>query len=335
MPAGTGQSEPDITKIRELEQRLDNFRIQVSEDLTIRGSAWQGYALNVPPCQGDVLGACCVGSECHIVTAQQCAAIGGTFTGGTCDPNPCVITGCPSVTFSGVEFCCVPSFINLDTSGGAGACCHFDGSCDDLVTRDDCIASGGIYRGDGSTCVSNPCGSITLFEDSGRFVNGLFCLLDISPSGICDQRCFSSSRLIGNNVYTSEDCTGSPFDTSMGLEVYVVLSAGVYHVMAVNIGNRVILFYGTTTDLGTPATNEVVCGEVATWNNDLTTCVFDGPLVDFLGVAGNGMATIGSGCPTGACCGGGFCVPDLFEQDCVDLGGIWQGADTTCDPNPC
>ncbi len=56
MPTGTGQSEPDVTRIRELEDRLDNLRIEVSDDLTIRGSAWQGYALNVPDCPQEVSG---------------------------------------------------------------------------------------------------------------------------------------------------------------------------------------------------------------------------------------------------------------------------------------
>lgn len=34
--------------------------------------------------------------------------------------------------------------------------------------------------------------------------------------------------------------------------------------------------------------------------------------------------------PTGASCIAGVCVPGLTEQDCIDLGGIWQGAGTTC-----
>ncbi len=52
MRSATGQPEPgiDLSKIRELEQRLDNFRIHASDDMTIRGSAWQGYAINCPTC---------------------------------------------------------------------------------------------------------------------------------------------------------------------------------------------------------------------------------------------------------------------------------------------
>ena len=39
--------------------------------------------------------------------------------------------------------------------------------------------------------------------------------------------------------------------------------------------------------------------------------------------------------PTGACCVGGICLPDLTESQCLGQGGIWQGSGTTCFPNPC
>ncbi len=87
MPAGTGQSEPDVTQIRELEQRLDNFRIEVSDNLTIRGSAWQGYALNVPACP-----------EIAVVTP----------VGGCCD------TETITITFSGIIMC---PFLSGDLNG--------------------------------------------------------------------------------------------------------------------------------------------------------------------------------------------------------------------------
>ena len=38
----------------------------------------------------------------------------------------------------------------------------------------------------------------------------------------------------------------------------------------------------------------------------------------------------------GACClPGGACVPDLTQVACSEQGGVWQGAGTTCVPNPC
>jgi hypothetical protein len=37
----------------------------------------------------------------------------------------------------------------------------------------------------------------------------------------------------------------------------------------------------------------------------------------------------------GACCIDTMCFDDLNEEDCIDLGGTWQGADTTCDVVDC
>ncbi len=97
MRTATGEPEPDVTKIRELEERLDRFRIQTSPaspDITIRGNAWQGYALNVPPCEVQEVtpgtGACCLpDGTCEVVTPGQCLLDGGIFIGGSCVPNPC------------------------------------------------------------------------------------------------------------------------------------------------------------------------------------------------------------------------------------------------------
>jgi len=47
MRPATGESEPSI---EQLEERLDNLRISADSDITIRGSAWQGYAVNIPFC---------------------------------------------------------------------------------------------------------------------------------------------------------------------------------------------------------------------------------------------------------------------------------------------
>jgi hypothetical protein len=38
-----------------------------------------------------------------------------------------------------------------------GACCEANGSCTDGVTETDCLAGGGIYRGDGSSCFETMC----------------------------------------------------------------------------------------------------------------------------------------------------------------------------------
>ena len=44
-----------------------------------------------------------------------------------------------------------------------------------------------------------------------------------------------------------------------------------------------------------------------------------------------------TGCPCchGACCTDGSCQPGVNCYDCVAEGGEWQGAGSTCDPDPC
>ncbi len=138
MRTTTGQSEPDLEKIRELEERLDNFRIQTANDLTIRGNAWQGYALNVPSCEAQQVssrrGACCSGlnsHDCTITTESDCDGI-YFGDGSTCDPTPCPAIGA----------CCDPSL---------------DGTCV-TAPETNCIEAGWIYQGDDTTCDPNPCG---------------------------------------------------------------------------------------------------------------------------------------------------------------------------------
>jgi hypothetical protein len=103
MPAD-GQPDPTVEKIWELEERLDKFRISADSGITYRGNAWQGYAVNIPTCdeigQGGTPtppnpGACCLpDGTCETVTPGQCLLDGGTFIGGSCDPNPCGTPDC-------------------------------------------------------------------------------------------------------------------------------------------------------------------------------------------------------------------------------------------------
>ncbi len=184
MRGSTGESEPYVTKIRELEERLDNFRIQVSNDLTIRGNAWQGYALNAYTC-GELgfggptppgTGACCDDmGNCTVTTEADCT---GTFQGvGTdCDPNPCVTTGRCALC----KFCLGPDEM-CDCGSGDYHCGY---TCIDDLTLEECNAySGSGYSTAwlmGGTCAgTSPCDA---FEggcnlgDTGACCAGGFCV---------------------------------------------------------------------------------------------------------------------------------------------------------------
>jgi hypothetical protein len=77
-------------------------------------------------------GACCILSDCSIMTEAGCAAAGGEYQGdGTdCDPNPCVV----------------------------GACC-LSGECI-VYTELECEAAAGVYQGDDTGCDPNPCPAV-------------------------------------------------------------------------------------------------------------------------------------------------------------------------------
>ncbi len=153
MPGSTGDGI-DLSEIRELEERLSKFRIDTSPDMTIRGNAWQGFALNtytcdeIPESQGGgghgppiPTGACCYGTTCNVVSGVYCAITGGTYhgDGSPCSPNPCAE---PSTSR-----CCLP-----------------DQSCVD-ETESDCADAGGLFI-PGTSCDDSAC---TCCEIVGAF----------------------------------------------------------------------------------------------------------------------------------------------------------------------
>lgn len=204
MRAATGESEPDLEQIRELEERLDNFRIQVADDMTIRGSAWQGYALNSKTCGEMGLGgtptppnpgACCLpDGTCETVTPGQCLLDGGTFSGGPCDPNPCSPALC------------------------LGACCNGTGC--GLDTEEDCVRNGGTFHGCGTECHPNPCGGGDECFDLGGTPCGPFCCF--SPNFCLDPFrgcCPSTFYPCYGSVINHCCCGGDPSCSDFGPDV--------------------------------------------------------------------------------------------------------------------
>ncbi len=104
-------------------------------------------------------GACCrpcVGKCDDNWPRKACEATDGVthWSGAVC-PGPLAESLCPPVT---------------------GACCKSGGVCEELC-ESDCVADGGIYRGDGSDCVTNPCVGACCLESAG-----LGCI-EMTPTG--------------------------------------------------------------------------------------------------------------------------------------------------------
>lgn len=93
---------------------------------------------------------------------------------------------------------------------------------------------------------------------------------------------------------TSGTCTGIPFFDGNGTTAILLgLIGGVYYLF-VHTGQfvlRGVLFYGSTTDLSVPITNEAFCSSPTTWDNPIVNCFFGSPQT-FFGAAHDGIATI-------------------------------------------
>jgi hypothetical protein len=222
MSAGTGEPEPgiDLSKIREHEERLDNFRIQADSDITVVGSAWQGYAVNIPSCSEE----------------------------GEAPTPP---TGCPCVTFSSVEYCCDSEDSQTGLGDYPG---HPEFSFNDRVIRQNSATN----TTTGCTFCTNP-------------------FLD------CDGNGYEIAIF---------DCEGN-LTGSTPFVVWTVFLVGLWHIMA-QAGGVGFIFYGTTTDIGVPADNQLLSCDFSggyTLDNPLMECVFGTAISDSV-YAFNGTATL-------------------------------------------
>jgi hypothetical protein len=178
MRSATGEPDPAV-EIGKLEERLDKFRISADSDITYRGSAWQGYAFNIPACEETTIapnpGACCLpDGSCEVVTPGQCLLDGGTFVGGSCTPNPCsspTPCGPPCTNFP------FTASISIICDGGGGTC-TCSGSMA-FFSPANCDYRGGCNAGD---CSSMP---ITVNIKNVGGIWQIFISFDTTFTGLC------------------------------------------------------------------------------------------------------------------------------------------------------
>lgn len=117
-------------------------------------------------------GACCVNGKCVLSSEDKCISMGGLFVVGqncsslTC-PDACVSPGCCCVKGTGYELteelCAEISgsryfpegcdSVNCCQVGHLGACC-VKKVCYDYFSAYECAATGGVFQGVGSACIS-------------------------------------------------------------------------------------------------------------------------------------------------------------------------------------
>ncbi len=196
------------------------------------------------------------------VTRERRPTTGPISTAHTLAPC-CVGDNCnPIITFSGVVFDCACACLG-----------NFVGS--------DCKRSGDF--------------SIQLgVATADSFNSTPFTMsLDVSE---CSCSYLSPGNLLTFRAYGGADVGCSeefPDELSFRIFVQVAFISDVWYIWSeLADDQRGVIFYGTTTDVGTPATNEIACqSEFNSYDNPITEC-FSGGARDVVGVAHSGTATI-------------------------------------------
>lgn len=120
-----------------LREDIQSIQKVAGRNVTVDEHRGKGMVINARrdrAAAGAATGACCVGSDCSIQTADDCAAMGGTYQGDdtTCESNPCCPTTDVTITcsFSGVNPCCrftvVEGWLQYDLSSFGSFSLPFD-----------------------------------------------------------------------------------------------------------------------------------------------------------------------------------------------------------------
>jgi hypothetical protein len=291
-------------------------------------------------------GACCSGGSCVDKLAFQCSGAGSFFHGQRtlCAETPCEFGAC-------CDKCgqCQSGFTPeaCQALGGGshwpgagcpadpstlcqrftGACCS-GAACDDTKCEAECIAGGGVYRGDGTDCTPNICQGACCISSFGQCLeleqttctqlqgsykgNGTQC--NMLPPGLeCGGAC----------------CFGTPTGGLTSCRTVTERSSCSY------VNPSVIRAYkGDLTSCG-------VCGSFGGYHK---CCLPDGVCIDTTEVAcGAALGVYDGGvhCEPGSCTKKACCFTDgtcrlMTADGCSKYGGIEQpGTDCTVNPNLC
>jgi hypothetical protein len=267
---------------------------------TYTWGATEDYTICIltPPPQG----ACCFVTSCTPDLYQvDCEAQGGRYKGdgSTCTPiNPC-----------------------------SGACCFLDGSCQETLDQAGCDALAGTYRGDGTTCTPNSCP-----QPGNDCTNpiGLTLSAAVLPLVDADTTC---GRV---NDY-ADTCLGS-YDGGEDI-IYAVL---VEEPLCVSISVAGSSWVGVAIDTACPpgnpclayATTSGCCPSIQ--NLSLSPGIYYIMIDTWPAPNCTDFTLTIAACPApGACCFPDGSCQELLPAACATAGGIFQGNNVPCDPNPC
>ncbi len=242
----------------------------------------------------------------------------------------------------------------VDCGAQPGACCEVGGGCGDSVTEATCSISGGLFRGEGTTCAGVTCAQACCFQPSGclditladcgiagGFAQGLGtdCGTTVcfpagaccNPDGSCDDAvdptvCALSGVYQGNNTVCSGVACPQP-EGACCLAGGGCLSLTQTDCGVIPNSTWAGAFTGCPDDCtGIPV--GACCNADGTCDDGIvgTTCTSGGGIFQ-----GDPSTCAGVTCPapSGACCVGQTCTPET-DADCTLAGGTWSGAATDC-----
>ncbi len=226
---------------------------------------------------------------------------------------------------------------SLDCVVGPGACCFLDGSCQETDPIDCIFNLGGDYSGDGTTCTPNECPQPQLGDNCDvPIVVDLTATLPYSDTNgyTCgrnnnyDETCLGYYDG-GEDVIYQLDVTGDAMCVAIDVQSNTTENwIGVGVDTACPLGGACLAAVGTSTTHATIDGLVLVPGTyymmIDTWPSP--PCLHDYDLT----------ITPSDACNFGACCGypGQGCV-EVYEEECIAVGGIFLGDDTTCSTLDC
>ncbi|MBK8232491.1 MAG: hypothetical protein IPK72_18410 [Candidatus Eisenbacteria bacterium] len=200
----------------------------------------------------------------------------------------------------------------------AGACCAADGSCV-VRTPESCAESGGVYQGDGTDCVPNPCTPVP----------GACCLLDGSCIHTTEAECAQQDGIWNGwaTLCAEAECPARGACCSVEGQCVVVTETDCLAQGDAYQGD------GSNCD---PSPCGPLSGACCLPSQECVPlsradCEAQDGVWSYHGVPCEEFD-----CPSlGACCTWEGSCRVAYESVCQGAGEIYQGDGTSCDPNPC
>lgn len=285
-------------------------------------------------------GACCIpGALCTVLTANECSAQGGEYQGDDtgCDPDPCVATpaslcevaaddanGFPLLFGQYVEVRGVVISSNFSSTTNEyaitdGECCItiFGGTMQSLALGDEVLVTGDVDFFNGLTEVQIE--DLAVIGTAPVPAGTLVTTGDYAVNGESYESCLVSFQCVmmvdgvwpadGENQNITVDDGSGPATMRIDRDTDIDGSAA-------PTGPFTVTGVGGQFDSSSPYDTGFQMRP-----RFLTDLVFDDPAC--------------FPAPEGACClSDGSCIFGAPE-DCEGAGGVYQGDDTACEPNPC